>query len=376
MSFKYCQKCILPDTRPNLNLTSNSKICEACATSISKPNINWEEREKNLEKFFKKIKKLNSEFDCIIPVSGGKDSTWQVIKALEYGLNPLCVTWRTPARNALGEKNLRNLINLGVNHIDFSINPKVEKAFTLKTFRKMGSSVIPMHMALHAIPLNLAVKFKIPLIIWGENSAYEYGGDNESLKGVNLTRKWLEKYGVTNGTTAENWIDDNLTENKLKPYFWPSDDAQKEAGIVAIFLGYYFNWDPVMTFKKAKEYGFTQSEVPKTGLYDFADVDDAFLITIHHWMKWYKFGFTRLWDNLSIEIRTGRLSRDEAINIISEKGDETPYSEIEKFCEYLQITNMEFWEIANSFRNKDIWKKDENGTWKIDDFLIKDWSWK
>ena len=93
-------------------------------------------------------------------------------------------------------------------------------------------------------------------------------------------------------------------------------------------------------------------------------------------IKWYKFGFTRLWDNLSIEIRTGRLSRDEAINIISERGDETPYSEIEKFCEYVQITNMEFWEIANSFRNKDIWKKDENGTWKIDDFLIKDWSWK
>ena len=376
MSFKYCQKCILPNTRPNINLTSNSKICDACATSISKPNINWEEREKNLEKFLKKIKKLKSEFDCIIPVSGGKDSTWQVIKALEYGLNPLCVTWRTPARNTLGEKNLRNLINLGVNHIDFTINPKVEKAFTLKTFRTMGSSVIPMHMALHAIPLNLAVKFKIPLIIWGENSAYEYGGNNESLKGVNLTRKWLEKYGVTNGTTAENWIDDNLTESKLKPYFWPSDDAQKEVGIVAIFLGYYFNWDPVMTFKVAKEHGFTQSEIPKTGLYDFADVDDAFLITIHHWMKWYKFGFTRLWDNLSIEIRNGRLSRDEAINIISERGDETPYSEIEKFCEYLQITNEEFWQIANSFRNKDIWKKDKKGTWKIDDYLIKDWSWK
>ena len=135
-------------------------------------------------------------YDCIIPVSGGKDSTWQVITALDYGLKPLCVTWKTPARNTLGAKNLQNLVNLGVDHIDFSINPKVERRFTLKAFEGLGSPVIPMHMALHAIPLQFAVNFRVPLILWGENSAYEYGGQDEALKGVRLTHAWLKKYGV------------------------------------------------------------------------------------------------------------------------------------------------------------------------------------
>ena len=123
---------------------------------------------------------------------------------------------KTPARNSLGAENLQNLINLGVDHIDFSINPKIERKFTLKTFKKKGSPVIPMHMALHN-PLQLATKFKIPLILWGENSADEYGGEKD-LKGLKLNHKWLLKYGVTNGTTHLDWVDAELSENDLTPY--------------------------------------------------------------------------------------------------------------------------------------------------------------
>ena len=125
-----------------------------------------------------------------------------------------------------------------------------------------------------------------------------------------------EKYGVTNGTVSEDWIDEDLSKAELAPYYWPTDEEQNRLNIKAVFLGHFFEWDPLKTFKIAKQNGFTESDLPKTGYYKFADIDDSFLITVHHWMKWYKFGFTRLWDNLSIEIRNGRMKRNEAIQVI------------------------------------------------------------
>ena len=370
---RYCIKCILPDTRPNIQFDDQGN-CN-CATAEKKAMVDWEDREKQFASLVKETIAKKRPYDCLIPVSGGKDSTWQVIKALEYGLKPLCVTWRTPARNSLGEQNLRNLIDQGVEHIDFSINPKVERSFTLKAFERLGSPVIPMHMALHAIPLQIAVNFRIPLILWGENSAYEYGGEDEALKGVRLTHDWLKKYGVTNGTSAEDWLDADLTEKDLTPYYWPSDEQQQEADVNAVFLGHYFQWDPHMTFEVAKAHGFKADVKAKTGYYAFADIDDEFLITIHHWMKWYKFGFTRLWDNLSLEIRAGRMSRDEAVKIVRESGEEYPREEIEKFCEYTQISVERFEQIVKKFRNTEIWETTDQGNWRLRDFLIEDWNW-
>jgi N-acetyl sugar amidotransferase len=370
----YCSKCILPNTRPNIRFDINGENCN-CATAERKAAINWTFREEQWRKVVSTAKSRESVYDCVIPVSGGKDSTWQVLKALECSLKPLCVTWRTPVRTELGEANLRNLISLGVNHFDITIDPKVERRFTLKAFERQGSPVIPMHMALHAIPLQLAVQFKIPLILWGENSAYEYGGDDEELKGVHLTQSWLKKYGVTNGTTAEDWIAEDLTAQDLAPYFWPSDKAQASAGVTAVFLGHYFCWDPNETFKFSAAHGFKAASKPKTGYYNFADIDDGFLITIHHWMKWYKFGFTRLWDNLSLEIRAGRITRKEAIELVRKVGEELPREEIEEFCNYVGISESRFFEIAETFRNKDVWIDSGRGRWSIPGFLIDNWDW-
>ena len=374
MQLSYCKSCILPNTRPNLLIDEDGN-CNGCKGTDIKQIIDWDNRKKHFEKLINEVKKKDHQYDCLIPVSGGKDSTWQVIKALDYGLNPLCVTWKTPARNQLGTDNLLNLVQLGVNHIDFSINPKVERLFTRKSFERMGSPVLPMHMALHAIPLQVAVKFNIPLIIWGENSAFEYGGDDKLLQGFSLTHSWLKKYGVTQGTIAEDWIDDELSSSDLKPYFWPSDEEQEKAGVKAIFLGHFFKWDPHYTYEIAKKNGFKASKKPKTGYYSFADIDDEFLITIHHWIKWYKFGFTRLWDNLSLEIRNRRMTRKKAIDIIAEAGNELPHKEISEFCNYIKITEKNFFEIMELFRNKNIWKQDITGKWYLKNFLINNWKW-
>ena len=370
----YCKRCVLPDTRPGV-LLDDSGICSACKCHESRNQIDWKKREEAFDKVVANAKIKNAGYDCLIPVSGGKDSTWQVVKCLEKGLNPLCVTWKTPARTSVGQKNLDNLVSLGVDHLDYQISPKTEKKFMLEALRRFGSTAIPMHMAIFNIPLKVALKFEIPLIIWGENSAFEYSGLGEESTGFKLNSEWLKNFGVTHGTTAKDWISGNLTLKELTPYFGPTPEELEKCGTLAVFLGYYFAWDVEKTKGVAQANGFQGSidGCPKTGIYDFADIDDDF-ISIHHFLKWYKFGMTRSFDNLSLEIRNGRISRSEAIEKIKDLGEQIPEKDIKKLCNFLDISKKTFISICEKFRNHDIWFKD-NKTWKIRNFLIPDWNW-
>jgi hypothetical protein len=214
----------------------------------------------------------------------------------------------------------------------------------------------------------------IPLVVWGENSAFEYGGTEDERLGFRMDRAWLQKYGVTHGTTASDWVSDNLTEKELTPYFGPHDEEIEGKGVLAVFLGYYFQWDPARSLEVALAHGFEpRKEGPRTGYYNYADIDDDF-ISIHHYLKWPKFGFTRLFDNLSLEIRNCRMSREEAVAILEERGAETPHEDIEKFCGYVGISREHFFEIVEKFRNPDIWVK-ERDRWVINNFLIPGWRW-
>ncbi|MBM3461238.1 MAG: N-acetyl sugar amidotransferase [Armatimonadetes bacterium] len=369
---KYCQRCVTPHSRPNIRFDESGR-CN-CATSDDKDRIDWDARERLFREVVENARRRGKGWDCVIPVSGGKDSTWQVLKCLEYGLKPLAVTWRPPGRTALGQRNLDNLIGLGVDHLDFSINPSVEKRFTWLALERHGAPAVPMHMALFSIPLNVAVKYDIPLVVWGENSAFEYGGEDDARRGFALDEAWLRTYGVTQGTTWRDWIGEELSERDMTPYMWPSDGELKARGILAIFLGYYFRWDPSTTYAVARAHGFRErAEGARTGFYNYADVDDDF-ISIHHWLKWYKFGFTRTFDNLSLEIRNGRMTRDEALRVLRERGDETPHADIDKFCAWLGVSRERFFEVCEKFRNPEVWSR-RNGHWEIDNFIVPEWSW-
>jgi len=370
---KYCQRCILPDTRPGLVL-DDAGICSSCRNFELRETFDWDARRAMFEQVVKNAKAKSSGYDCLIPVSGGKDSTWQTIVCLEHGLNPLCVTWKTPARTEIGRKNLENLIHLGVDHIDYQISPAVERRFMLSALKKYGSTAIPMHMALFNIPLKIAAAFDIPLVVWGENSAFEYGSPGEERLGFKLDSQWIKKHGVTHGTTAEDWVGDEFTHKELTPYFGPDPDTLEAQGVLAIFLGYYYPWDVLTSYEVAKAHGFlADTSGTRTGVYDFADIDDDF-ISIHHYLKWYKFGFPRTFDNLSLEIRHGRLTRDKAIEVAREFGEDLPKQDIESFCSFVGISSEQFFEIIEPFRNLDIWQKD-GGIWKMPDFLIDDWAW-
>ena len=206
----YCTNCILPSTRPNL-LINPDGICQPC--SLKFPTLN-----QYLIIQIKLIKKIkaskNNNWDCIIPVSGGKDSTWQTIKCLEKGLKPLCFTWKTPARNEIGRKNLENLINLELITWTLALTQKVEKALILKSLILKGSVAIPMHMAIYAIALDLAKKYKINDIVFGENPAKEYGSKKRSDLTSKVNKSWLKKYGVNGGVDISHWYDKKLGLNK------------------------------------------------------------------------------------------------------------------------------------------------------------------
>ncbi len=367
----YCKKCVQPDTRPGIEL-SKAGVCNACIGSEEKvKKIDWVKRRRELENILKKFRSKNSSYyDCIVPVSGGKDSTYQVYMVKNVlKMNPLTVTYRYADRTRLGQKNLDNLRRLGVDHIEISPNPEVEKKFISKTFVKLGDPCIPDHMGIFAVALRVAINYKIPLIIWGENPQLEYGGTAGDRNNPFLDAKWLEEHGTLQGTMAEDWVDEDLSLNDLFIYRFPKQNELVKAKLSSIFLGYYLPWDPVDNYKIAKRVGFKKSSIgPKMGLYDFADLDSTNMV-IHHYIKWLKFGMTRLNDHISVEIRNGRMARSEGIKILKIKPERIPLNEIKIFCKYLEMKEKEFWDVLERFRNHKIWKKDKTGNWYIPDYL-------
>lgn len=372
---RWCSRCVLPDTRPNLALDAEG-VCTACRAHEARPDVDWDARAADWGRLVEWARGgADGGYDCLVPVSGGKDSTWQVATCLDSGLRPLCVTWRPPGRTGIGERNLRNLISLGVDHIDYSVSPRVEAAFARAAFLRRGDPAIPMHMALFAIPLTIAVRFRIPLVVWGENSAVEYGSSDGVGVGQALDAAWLARFGVTGGTTWRDWVGaEGLTERDLIAHRAPSDAELEAAGCRAVFLGHFFPWDPETVLAAATARGFRPDpDGPRTGAYDYADIDDD-MISVHHWLKWHKFGFTRTFDNLSLEIRNGRMTREEAVAAIRARGDETPHADLERFGAFTGLGRVAVEEAADGFRDRRVWTR-RDGAWVIDDFLIPDWSW-
>jgi N-acetyl sugar amidotransferase len=371
---RYCTHCILPDTRPGLRIEADG-VCSACVGHREKTGmIDWDERRAEFKAIADEARRRTRGYDCVIPVSGGKDSTWQVVTCLEHGLRPLAVTWRTPARTCLGQQNLDNLIALGVDHIDYTINPEVERRFMYNTLVRVGDTAVPMHMALYSIPLRVAVAFDIPLVVWGESPHMEYGGAADDRRRDELNLEWFTRHGILQGTSVEDWIDADLPVKALEAYHLPSAAEFSARRLRSVFLGFYFPWDPEESLKVALEHGFRRREEgPKVGYWDYADIDCDF-ISIHHYFKWLKFGFTRLFDNLSVEIRNGRLTRARALEIVARLGDQTPHADIDRLCTFLRITTDHFWEVAERFRNPAVWSR-ADGRWMIEDFIIKDWAW-
>ena len=370
----YCKNCLQCDARPGISLNTQ-EICTGCEGHQEKENvIDWSRQRQELEKLFDQYRGSNgNSYDCIVPVSGGKDSTYQtyVVKEL-FGMNPLCVTYKTPLRTELGQKNLENLQqSLDVDLLELAINPNTEKKFILKAIKELGVPGLPQHLGIFAFTLRVAVKFRIPLVVWGENAQLEYGGTAQERQNPLLDRAWLARHGCLHERSTEDWVDADLSAKELQAFSIPSDEEFHAAGVHSFFLGQYMRWDPLENAQKAQTLGFqTRKEGPVIGIWDFADLDCK-IIGLHHYVKWYKFGMTRTFDNVAVEIRNKRMTKEEGLRLIKEKGDDLPPADhIQAVCNFLEVSEHELFSYFEKFRNTNIWKRqNSDGSWYMPDYL-------
>ena len=367
----YCKNCVMPDTKPNLKLNDEG-ICNACESYNERTEIDWEKRKEELITIINKYKSEDgSNYDCVVPVSGGKDSTYQVIRKLHLGMNPLCVTSTTCDLTDIGRKNIENLKSLGVDYLEFTANPKVRKKMNRIGLTQVGDISWPEHVGIFTLPIQVAVKYKIPLVIWGENSQNEYGGPAADAKNNVLTRKWLEEFGGLLGLRVSDLVGvEGITDKDLLPYKYPSDEELEKVGVTGLFLGHYIPWDGYSNALLSQAYGLTTySKIAEGSCVNYENLDN-YQTGIHDYFKYLKFGFSRASDIASMHIRRGRITREDAVEIVNKNDGLFPWSYLGKplkdILEPLDLTVEEFIEICDSFTNKKIFKTDRNGN------LVKD----
>lgn len=359
---KFCKKCVMPDTKPDLHFNENG-ICDACISQETKNQmINWQEREKEFLELVKKYKK-HSVYDCVIGVSGGKDSTFQVIKVLELGLNPLCVCFEPSVPTKIGRKNLKNLNHLGVDMVHIKRNPKVYKELAREAFIRTGDNEWQNHLGIFTSVPRIAVNFGVPLIIWGESPQIEYGGPASSKDKNVLGREWLEEFGGLLGNRISDMIVEGggIRENDVYFYTYPSNDELNRVGVTGLFLGYYFKWDYKINLKISKKHGFRTLISPVETTYENFENLDCYSNHVHDYLKYCKYGFGRATDNACLDIRLGYISREEGVRLVQKYDGKPPKKAIKKYLEFSGFSEDEFQKIVNSFTNKKIFKRDEKG---------------
>lgn len=368
---KYCKRCVMPDTKPNLSFDEEG-ICNACRNYEKRDAVDWNKRKEELMSILDKYRSKDGlNWDCIIPVSGGKDSTYQVVTMLELGMNPLCVTSTTCHLTEIGRENIENIKNLGVDYIEITPNKKVRKHLNRIGLFEVGDISWPEHVGIFTIPVRIAVNMNIPLLIWGENSQNEYGGPAASTENNILDRKWLEEFGGLLGLRVSDLIGyEGIKKNQLIPYTYPTDEELKQVGVTGLFLGHYIPWDGLSNVLLAKAHGFKSwGKTIEGSAVDYENIDN-YQVGIHDYFKFLKFGFGRASDLVSMHIRRGRVTREQGMNIVKNCDGKFPWTYLDKpleeILEPLDITVDEFIKICDQFTNKKLFKIDRNGE------LIKD----
>lgn len=340
----YCRKCVFPNTKPHLLFDDNG-VCSAC-TYHENRNVNWKKREEAFHELVKNVKRYNREYDCVVPVSGGKDSIYQVIKAKQYGLHILAVHVDYGIKTEEGIHNL-NIISdkLGIDILSFKPGNYHKRLIKL-AFTKYGDPDVFNHALLYAYPVTIAKNKNIPLVLFGENPSSEYIGCKEEV-----SEQWVYKH-VINERFWNDFYQFYLFEfvNYISNYVIPMVYYNKIK-----FLGDYFKWDSEKHMKIVKQLGFkTPSSV--AGTYrNWVGIDEV-IHRVHQFMKVIVLGYGRATDHACEDIRQGKCTRQQAINKIKAYECTSLSHRIKiEFCDYINITVKEFDSIIDKFRNPLFW---------------------
>lgn len=363
----YCKRCVMPASRPGLVIDSEG-ICNACRWHEQKrASIDWPQRREELQRIADRAKhNADGPWHCVVGVSGGKDSTWQAMFVRdELGLNPLLVQFASSDGTDLGRRNLENLVRLGFTLISVQPNPRVARRLSRKSFFNFGNIIKYAEHALFAAPFRAAIDYGIPLVFFGENPALEAGDRNTSRPGWDASG--IKFNNTLAGQGIDIWLGDGIEQRDLLPYIFPTDEEFSRWGGESIFMGYFLDWSVWKNAVFALQHGFECIDAAPRDIgipYRHNSVDSNHGGIVNSMLKHVKLGFGHATEFTSYDVRDGRLSRAQAIRIIKEIDGRCHPRYVRDYCDWIEITENEFWEVADRYRGP-MWDRGVGNEWRL-----------
>lgn len=370
---KYCVKCIMPNSRPGITFNSEG-VCIACENNERKKNIDWNIRMQELRVLCDKYRRKEAgQYDCIIAVSGGKDSHYQVHVMKELmNMNPLLITVEDFfTMTEAGKHNIQNISEtFGCNIVSFKPNRRAAKIISRYMFEKYGRPLWYVDRLLYTVPLYYAASLNIPLLVYGENVSYEYGG-------VNDKETYSAKDQVFNGVAPEIELDElvnigGITKDELAYLEAPPQEILEK--LDPIYLSYFVEWNAVKNYEFAKTRGFKDltHEWDRTNHIENFNQIDSYGYLLNAWMKYPKYGHAYATDYAARWVRYGILTREDAIRLAEERDHALDPKIVEDFCTFTGMTITEFYAVLEKLYNKDIFVKNAFGQWRLKSEIIEE----
>ena len=350
----WCKNCLNTSTRPRISFDSRL-FCNACQWAEEKKKINWLDRQNILKKYFKN--KRNNNYDCIVPVSGGKDGSYVAYTLKKkFKINPLTVTIRPPLELEIGNKNLKNFINSGYDHIHVTPNHKIMQKLNYYGFKFKGLPYYGWLIGIHCTVFNIARALNIELIVYGEDGEVEYGGSEITKSKPFYSVEYVKNIYLEGGYDK---ILNKLQKNKSsEKYFFELNNSKNFNRLKLTHWSYFENWDSYKNYLVAKNYcGLVEQKESNSGTFtNFAQNDQA-LYALHTYIMYLKFGFGRATQDVGIEIRRGAMTRSQGVNLVRLYDNHYPKEFLNLYLDYYKIKKNEFNLIIDKWANKKLFKK-------------------
>ena len=362
---RYCNRCLMPNTRPRI-VFDDQGVCNACHTTDEKAQIDWEGRRQEFLRYVEKFRPKSGPYDCIVPWSGGKDSSAIAHRLkFEFGLNPLLVTFSPLIPNEIGHLNRESLIQLGFDHLMVRPNQRVARHIARRFFIERGNPKIHWDAGVAALPMQIAVKFGIPLVFYAEHGPSEYGGhvlSEENRKVQDFTEVLENQIG----DHPSNWLDEGISDADLAPYVLPNIEEIEQVGVKALYFGYFFRWSMYENYLYIKDKidFLTEPKGRTDGTFTNFDSLDDKIDNLYYHMQFVKFGFGRATRDACRMIQNNQMTREEGLELVRKYDDEFPESYFGENLEYLGLSETQCTENIDLHRNQEIWKFEGN-RWKL-----------
>lgn len=368
---KYCQRCLYPENHPLQITLDEEGVCSGCRVHEEKDQLDWVVRGEKLKSLLASYRSESKRnYDCIIPVSGARDSYFIVhtIKNV-YGMNPLLVSYNRHYNTNRGHRNYAYLKTLfDCDAIEMVVDPAKVKRIARRTVERLGSFHWHALAGQSVFPVQAAVRFNIPLIVWGAHQGLDQVGMFSHTDEVEMTRKYRKEHDLM-GLEAEDLVGGGVSDFDLLPYVYPHDKELEKTGVRGIYLGNYVRWDSKRQHELMIErFGYETSAQART--FDtYNDVDCHHYSGLHDYVKFLKWGYGKVTDHASREIRLKRLTREEGIERVRAYQSFDRPADEKLLLDWLGMSASEFYGQIDHFRDPKVWEK-QGGSWRLKDSIL------